>query len=106
MKKALARERAKLREMTNADQSHTLLPQLIEGLNRHPKGWANCFAYGHARPAFYQMDSHVRWRLTWHLRRREPTAFPAPAGMTIADQVQRMGLLWLYALLTGRPAHP
>ena len=104
-KKALARERARLREMTNAEQSHTPLPQLIEGLNRHLKGWANYFCYGYARPAFYQMDGYVRWRLTRHLRRRSQRPFRPPAGLTIADQVLRMGLLSLYGLLTGQPAH-
>src|SRR5208282_741060 len=66
-------------EMTNAEQSHTPLPQLIEGLNRHLKGWANYFRYGYARNAFYQMDSYVRWRLTRYLRRRSQRPFrPLP----------------------------
>ncbi len=104
-KKALERERAKLREMTNAEQSHTPLPQLIEGLNRHLKGWANYFRYGYARNAFYQMDSYVRWRLTRHLRRRSQRPFRPPAGTTIAALAQRLGLVSLYAMLTGRPAH-
>jgi len=102
--KALARERAKLREMTNAQQSHTPLPQLVEGLNRHLKGWANYFGYGYARSAFYQIDSYVRWRLTRHLRRRSQRPFRPPAGTTIAAHADRMGLVSLYALLTGRPA--
>jgi len=104
-KKALERERAKLREMTNATQSHTPLPQLIEGLNRHLKGWANYFRYGYARHAFYQMDSYVRWRLTRHLRRRSQRPFRPPAGTPLAALAQRLGLVSLYALLTGRTAH-
>lgn len=33
--KAVAREREKLRAMTDASQSHTPLPQLVDRLNRH-----------------------------------------------------------------------
>jgi len=103
--KALERERAKLREMTNANHSHTLLPQLIEGLNRHLRGWANYFRYGYARNAFYQMDSYVCWRLTRHLRRCSQRPFRPLAGATIAALAQRLGLVSLYPMLTDRPAH-
>jgi len=93
-------ERTQLSEMTNAEQSHTPLPQLIEGLNRHLKGWANYLAYGYARPAFYRIDSYVRWRLTRHLRRRSqrPFALPRPAGR-LRTRFSFWGLLSLYGLI-------
>ena len=37
--KAVAREREKLREMTNARQCHTPIPQLVNRLNRHLNVW-------------------------------------------------------------------
>jgi len=42
-RKAMARERAALREMINPQQSHTPLPELIGRLNRHLAGWAKYF---------------------------------------------------------------
>jgi len=51
-KKALARERAKLREMTSAQQNGVPIPQLIGELNRHLRSWASYFSYGYPRHAF------------------------------------------------------
>ena len=38
-KKAIQREREKLREMTSRHQNHKPIPVLIGGLNRHLRGW-------------------------------------------------------------------
>jgi RNA-directed DNA polymerase len=103
--KALARERAQLRELTDARQSHTPLPQLIEGLNRHLRSWASYFSYGYSRAAFWQIDSYVRWRLTRHLRRRSQRPHRLPEGTTMGTYAFRLGLLRLYAPSAVRTAH-
>jgi RNA-directed DNA polymerase len=46
-KKALARERVKLREMTSVQQNGVPIPQVIGELNRHLQSWANYFSYGY-----------------------------------------------------------
>jgi RNA-directed DNA polymerase len=66
---AVAREREKLRRLTDVGQSHTPLPQLVDCLNRHLRGWANYFSYGYPRRAWWEIDWFVRSRLIRHLQR-------------------------------------
>jgi RNA-directed DNA polymerase len=91
-KQALARERVKLREMTNAQQNGKPLPTLIGELNRHLKRWANYFGYGYPKRAFGQINGYVQWRLWKHLRRRSQRPFRPPQGMTVFAQMKRRGL--------------
>lgn len=91
-KKALARERAKLREMTSAQQNGVPIPELLGRLNRHLSGWANYFGYGYPCRAFRQINSYVHWRLWKHLRRRSQRSFRPPQGTTTYAQMKRLGL--------------
>lgn len=91
-KKALARERAKLRELTSAQQNGLTIPELLGRLNRHLSGWANYFGYGYPRRAFRQINSYVQWRLWKHLRRRSQRPFRPPQGTTVYAQMKRLGL--------------
>ena len=93
--KALKREQAKLHEMTNHHQCFRPIPQLIEGLNRHLKGWKNYFDFGYPRVAFGAINSYVRDRLRQHLRRRSQRPFRPPEGVSVYEQLQRFGLLRL-----------
>lgn len=94
-KKSLAREREKLRGMTDQKQSHTPLPELIGRINRHLKGWANYYRPGYSRCAFRQINRFVRERLTRHLRRRSQRAWQPAQGSSIYSQLERMGLIYL-----------
>jgi RNA-directed DNA polymerase len=94
-KKALARERAKLRELTSAQRNGVPIPQVIEELNRHLKGWANYFGYGYPRRAFGQINSYVQWRLWKHLRRRSQHRYRPPSGTTVYAQMKLLGLIAL-----------
>ncbi len=75
--------------------AYKLLPQLIEELNRHLKGWKNYFDFGYPRQAFREIDTYVRYRLTQHLRRRSQRPFRPPEGVSYYDQIQRFGLVRL-----------
>ena len=103
--KALAREREKLRGMTSTSQSHTPIPQLVERLSRHLKGWANYFSYGYPRAAYWEIDWFVRSRLIRHLRRRSQRPYRPPQGVAWYDHFQQFGLVSLAQLPTQRPAH-
>ena len=94
-KKALQRERAKLRELTSGRRCFYPIPMLIEDLNGHLNGWANYFHFGYSRDAFRQINTYVRDRLTQHLKRRSQRPFRPPEGVTYYHQLQRLGLVYL-----------
>jgi len=81
--------------MTNHQQSCQPIPELMEGLNRHLKGWKNYFDFGYPRVAFREVNSYVRGRLEQHLRRRSQRPFRPPEGVTFYEQIQRFGLVSL-----------
>lgn len=94
-RKALAREREKLREMTCPRMCYKPLPVLIGEINEHLRGWSNYFGQGHPRVAFRQINRFVRDRLCGHLRRRSQRPWQPPEGVSHYEQLKRMGLLYL-----------
>jgi RNA-directed DNA polymerase len=93
--KALKKERKKLHEMTNHRQCFQPIPELIERMNRHLKGWRNYFDFGYPRRAFREINTYTRDRLTQHLRRRSQRPFRPPEGVSFYRQLQRLGLVYL-----------
>lgn len=93
--KALARERAVLREKTGPRWGWLPLPLLIEGLNAHLRGWANYFGYGYPRHTFRRVNHYVRYRLSRHLRRRSQRRYRGPADQTLYRHLQKRGLIRL-----------
>jgi RNA-directed DNA polymerase len=94
-KKALARERQKLRDMTGPNMCFKPTVELIAEINRHLKGWSNYFGRGYPRDAFRQINAFVRERLTRHLKRRSQRPYRPPKGVTWYAQLDRLGLLYL-----------
>jgi RNA-directed DNA polymerase len=94
-KKALAREREKLREMTSARVCFKPIPMLIDEINAHLRGWSNYFAWGYPRKAFREINRYVRQRLYHHLSRRSQRPWRPPPGTTYYAQLERMGLIYL-----------
>lgn len=94
-KKAVARERACLREMTGSRMCFKPLPTMIGEMNRHLKGWANYFGFGYPRVAFREINTFARDRLTRHLRRRSQRPFRPPEGVTYYEALKRLGLIYL-----------
>jgi RNA-directed DNA polymerase len=103
--KSLEKEREKLRGMTDSSQSHTPLPQLIERLNRHLKGWANYFSYGYPRGAWWNIDWFVLGRLKGHLERRSQRPYRPPQGVSWTEHVRQLGLVLLHELPGKRTVH-
>jgi hypothetical protein len=58
--KAQGREREALRQLINPQQCYTHLPELIERLNRHLRGWANYFGLGYPRKTFCDLNQSFR----------------------------------------------
>ena len=94
-KKALARERQRLRDMTGPAMALKPLPRLVGDLNRHLMGWANYFGQGHPRRAFRAINCFVRERLRFHLRRRSQRPYRTPKEVTLYAHLQQMGLVSL-----------
>ena len=94
-KKALDRERARLKQMTSAKRCYVPLPTLIGQLNEHLTGWSNYFGRGYPRKAFRHVNCFVQRRLIQHLRRRSQRAFRKPEGVSYAKYFARYGLVYL-----------
>lgn len=93
--KALARQRAKLREMTSPKMCFKPIPALIEELNSQLRGWSNYFGQGYPRKAFRGMNHYARKRLFCHLSRRSQRPWHPPKGVTSYAQFKKLGLIYL-----------
>jgi RNA-directed DNA polymerase len=91
--KSVQREMAKLTEMTASRQGLKPIPQLIEDINRHLRGWMNYFTLGYPRKAFRKIGHHARDRLVRHLRRRSQRGYRIPEGITWYRAIADLGLL-------------
>jgi RNA-directed DNA polymerase len=96
-KKAVQREREKLREMTNSQQCFKPISTLIGELNRHLKGWANYFSFGYPTGVYWEIDWYVRGRLIQHLQRRSQRPFRPPEGVSWYQHLEKLGLTRLSA---------
>jgi len=94
-KKALGRERDKLRAMTGAKMCFKPIPMMIGELNQHLRGWANYFGRGYPREAFREINRHVRERLECHLSRRSQRPWRPPQGVSADEQFKKMRLVYL-----------
>lgn len=94
-KKALARERQTLREMTASKMCFKPIPVMIDEINRHLIGWSRYFGQGYPRVAFRQINRFTRERLVRHLKRRSQRPYRPPKGVTWYAQFQRLGLVYL-----------
>jgi len=104
-KKAVQRERDKLREMTNSHQCFKPISILMEELNRHLKGWANYFSFGYPTGVYWEIDWFVRGRLIRHLRRRSQRPYHPPKGDAWYTHLQSLGLVCLARASESGPVH-
>jgi RNA-directed DNA polymerase len=91
-KKALKKERAKLREMTSSRFCFKPLPVLIQELNRNLQGWAAYFRIGYPRRAYDNLNYYVQRRMRLHLDRRSQRRYRAPANVSLYDHLRQLGL--------------
>jgi RNA-directed DNA polymerase len=94
-KKAIARERDKLREMTGPKYCWESIPTLIQRLNRHLRGWANYFDFGYPRAALREINHFVRGRLVAHLGRRSQRRYRPPKNVSLYQHLSDLGLVYL-----------
>jgi len=94
-KKAILRERAKLRDMTSRHVCFKPIPDLIEEANRQLQGWANYFKLGYPHKAFRNINAYVQERLVCHLRRRSQRPYRPPKDRSFYAHLQRLGLRYI-----------
>ncbi len=94
-RKAMGREREALRGLINPQQCCTPLPELIERVNRHLRGWSNYFRLGYPRKAFRLINHFVRYRVGRHLQRRSQRGWRARQGVSLYAHLEHMGLVAL-----------
>ena len=94
-KKALQRERDRLKEMTGSDMCFKPVTDMIDEINGHLQGWSNYFKYGYHRKAFRMVNSYIRVRLTRHLQRRSQRPMRPPRGISYYKHLKDLGLVYL-----------
>jgi RNA-directed DNA polymerase len=94
-KKALQKERDKLRTMTNSKMGWKTLSKLIEDVNKHLRGWANYFDYGYPRRAMRDINGYVLVRFSRFLRRTGQRPYKLPKGESLYAHLEKKGLRWL-----------
>ncbi len=94
-KKSLAREREKLRALTDRRWGWKPIPTLIGDVNRHLRSWASYFQFGYPSRAFETINAYVERRLRQHLRRRSQRPFRTPEGVRDGAHLQRLGWVLL-----------
>lgn len=94
-KKALARLREKVRELTDRRMCFKPVPLVIGEVNRLLRNWSRYFAHGYPRVAFRKINWYVQSRLYRHLRHRSQRPFRPAAGVTFPAHVQSLGLVLL-----------
>lgn len=91
-KKSVERERAKLHELTNHRRCYVPIPDLIDQLNRHLRGWQAYFSYGYSNEARQQIRKALLDRLTQHVNRRSQRRFRKPQDVSYYAYFKRLGL--------------
>lgn len=94
-KKTMQRQRQWLRDNLNARHSLEPLPDLIERLNRHTRGWRNYFSLGHPRREYRRLNWWMLERLARHLQRRSQRGYRVPEGTSLYAHLQHLGLQYL-----------
>lgn len=94
-KKALQRERNRLREMTSKSVCFIPLPHLVKEINTHLMAWKRYYDFGYPRSAFRGINLYVRMRLTKHAQRKSQRPFKPPRGVSYYEHFSKLGLIYL-----------
>ena len=94
-RKTMQRQRQWMRDNINARHSHEPLPDTMERVNRHFRGWKNYFTLGHPRREFRTLNWQLEQRLARHLQRRSQRGYRVPEGVSLYAHLQTLGLQFL-----------
>lgn len=91
-KKALARARDKLRDLTSSRRCFMPITDMIGEMNCWMRGWSAYFRHGYPRKAFREVNYFAVQRLTCHLKRRSQRPFRPPDGRSFYAHLHALGL--------------
>jgi RNA-directed DNA polymerase len=91
-KKAVARARMKLRELTDGRRSMQPIPEMIGEINAWLRSWSRYYRGSYARMAFREVNYFTVERLTSHLQRRSQRSFRPPEGWSFYARLKALGL--------------
>lgn len=92
-KKAVDKERERLRSMTHKGWCFLPIPALIQVLNRHRRDWANYFNFGYPRKVLRDLNHYVQLRLYAHLGRRSQRRYRPPKDVSFYRHFIDLGLV-------------
>jgi len=102
-KRAMARARERIGELTPRSANCLPIRMMVERLNRFLRGWAHYFRTGYPRTPFRTIDDYVRERMVQQLRRRSQRSFKPPEGSNWNQVVyDHLGVQQLAAMVRTR----
>jgi len=94
-KKAMAKERDAIRDLTGPQNCYKPIGAMIEEINEHLRGWKNYFRIGYCRWEFRKHNHYVRRKLLAHLQRRSQRGHKIPEGISTYRYLEQLGLVEL-----------
>jgi RNA-directed DNA polymerase len=89
---SIAKEKDRIRELTDSHHCFQPMPRMIEAINRQTSGWKGYFNYGYAQMALREIDHFITERLIRHTRRRSQRPMRPSKGETYPEYFRRLGL--------------
>jgi RNA-directed DNA polymerase len=90
--KSVAREKERIRELTDHHHCFQPLPEMIEQINRQTAGWRNYFKFGYARAAMRKINHFIQERLITHTQRRSQRPMKPKENESYPGFFKRLGL--------------
>jgi RNA-directed DNA polymerase len=90
-KKAMARARAKLKELTSRQRSFVAIDEMVGEVSNWLRSWGSYFRHGYPSEAFRELNWYAMERLRRHLRRRSQRPYRIPEGESAYGHLQRLG---------------
>lgn len=90
-KKAMARARAKIRDLTGRERNYLPVEELVSEVSSWMSSWAGYFRYGYPSKAFATLNWYAVNRLMSHLRRRSQRPYRVPEGESFYAHLKGLG---------------
>ncbi len=101
-KKAMARARAKIRELTERRRRFVPVVEMVCGVSRWLGSWGRYFQHGYPSEAFGELNWYACERLRHHLKRRSQRPYRVPEGQSYYAHLVTLGFQPLRAQSTRR----